>query len=117
MTNEEKELLYEEFKARLSKETRRTLKGERRKKMMYFLSEAREHFNRRQDYWISNFRHKGAPDSLIISYGWDEIRKLVCWSYCVCQVEDLPDERKEEINKFTIDLIDRIYDKLEEIQF
>lgn len=120
MTNEEKELLYEEFKERLEKEnkSKQAGKGTRKLKQMRFLSKAREHFNERRDYYIHNLRKiEGGhvvSNECLIAYGWDSIRHLVCWTYGVCVIEDLPDDKQEEINQYTIELIDKLFDKFSE---
>lgn len=88
-------------------------------KAIHFLEEARNHFNKRRDYVINNLRVTDENGRIISNelpnaYGWDTIRHLVCWSYECVMVSDLPEDKQDEINRFAIDIIDKIYDKLHE---
>lgn len=88
-------------------------------KAIHFLEEARNHFDERRDYVIRNLRVLDENGRLISkelpnAYGWDTIRHLVCWSYECVMVSDLPDDKRDEINQFAIDIIDKVYDKLYE---
>ena len=78
------------------------------KDLTYF-TEARNHFFDR----LSSYTGK---QSILCSEnpGWDTIRKCVMWTYGECLVTHMPDDKKEEANKFAIQLIDQMYDKLEE---
>jgi len=114
LNQEEKDLLYEEFKQRLTKEekSKKSGKGQTKVKQMTFLSKARDHFNERRDYFIYNLRNE-ETNSCLYAYGWDNIRHLICWSYGVCCVERLPDDKQEEINTFTIKMIDNLFDQFD----
>lgn len=78
------------------------------KKLTYF-SEARKHFFDRLH------AHTGKQSILCSeASGWDTIRQCVMWTYGECLVTHMPDDKKEEVNKFAIQLIDQMYDKLAE---
>lgn len=120
MTDEE----YKELKKRLSdegllckkKDYIKSVNGQAKRKELYFLERAYKHFRNRQEilYKISMSRewHDWTNHNLsLISYGWDNIRKLVLWSYGVNIIRELPDDKQEEINDFAINIIDTIFDR------
>lgn len=114
--------LYNELKERLMKDglisiKEKPVKGQRKLKELHFLEKAYKHFRDRQEvlYKIS-LRSRNRNDwtdhnLCLISYGWDNVRKLVCWTYGVNTIKDLPDDKQEEINNFAISILDNLFDK------
>ena len=120
MTDEE----YKELTKRLAKdglickmkECKESIKGELKRKELYFLDRAYQHFRNRQAILYEVSRGRGWDDwtnhnLCLISYGWDNIRKLVLWSYGVNIIRQLPDDKQDEINDFAIKIIDSIFDQ------
>lgn len=116
MTDQE----YKELKERLAKEgllvKKKTIKGQSKLKQMHFLERAYKHFRDRQEilYKISKDREWDdwtKHNLCLISYGWDNIRNLVCWAYGVNVIQDLPDDKQDEVNDLAIKIIDIVFDQ------
>ena len=116
--------MYEELKARLTeeglickkKDYNESVKGEAKRKELYFLDRAYKHFRARQEDLYTLSRGRGWGDWTnhnlsLISYGWDNIRKLVLWSYGVNGIRYLPDDKQDEINDFAIKIINDVFDQ------
>ena len=120
MNKSEKEELYLEFKERLKTEeigSSRRIKGPDKLKQVHFLDEAKNHFqnwqgklydlsDKKEDYndWTNH-------NLCMISYGWDNVRHLICWSYGVCTVDKLPGDKQKEINELAIKIIDDLFNQ------
>ena len=113
--------MYEEFKQRLSEEgllvkKKKPAKGQSKIKELRFLEKAHIHFKDRQKilYELSYSREWNDwtnHNLCLISYGWDNIRHLICWTYGVNVIKDLPDDKQDEINDLAIKIIDLIFDQ------
>ena len=113
--------MYEELKERLEKEglvfkQKDSVKGDAKLKQMQFFNRAYRHFRQRQEvlHQISYKREWGdwtKHNLSLICYGWDNVRHLVCWTYGVNVIQDLPDDKQDEINDLAIHIIDTLFDQ------
>lgn len=112
--------MYEELKVCLSKEgslvVKVHFKGTAKQKQMYFLERAYKHFRDRQAILYKISRSREWTDWTnhnlsLISYGWDNVRHIVCWSYGVNRIQELPDDKREEINDLAIEIIDIVFNQ------
>ena len=92
------------------------VRGQLKLKEMHFLDRAYAHFRARQEILHKLSLSRSWDDwtkrnTCMISYGWESIRKLVLWSYGVCIIRYLPDDKKDEINDYAITIIDTIFDQ------
>ena len=111
-----KDQIHEELKEGLLGKEKDYAKGQSKLKQMHFLERAYKHFRDRQEilYKISVSKEYGDwtnHNLCLISYGWDNIRKLVLWSYGVNQIQYLPDDKQDEINDLAIKIVDSIFDQ------
>lgn len=95
-------------------------RGLAKQKELHFLDRAREHFRSRQQILHEISMSRSWDDwtnhnLCLISYGWDNVRKLVLWSYGVNSIRHLPDDRQDEINDFAVRIIDTIFDQYSEL--
>lgn len=120
--------LYKELKDRLieeglickRKDFNESVKGQAKRKELFFLDRAHAHFKKRQEALYELSRSRSWDDwtkhnLCMISYGWENIRKLVLWSYGVNIIRQLPDDKQDEINNFAIKIIDNVFDQYSEL--
>lgn len=114
---------YKELKERLAadgliikKTYKEVVRDKLKQKELQFLDKAHKHFRARQHILYELSMSRGWNDYTshnlcMISYGWDNIRKLVLWSYGVSGIRYLPDDKQDEINDYAIKIIDTIFDQ------
>ena len=115
---------YKELKERLTeeglickrKDFNESVKGQAKRKELFFLDRAHAHFKDRQEILFKLSSSRDWDDwtnhnLCMISYGWENIRKLVLWSYGVNIIRHLPDDKQDEINDFAIKIIDNVFDQ------
>ena len=116
--------MYKELKERLTeeglickrKDFNESVKGQAKRKELFFLDRAYAHFKDRQEILFKLSSNRDWDDwtnhnLCMISYGWENIRKLVLWSYGVNIIRHLPDDKQDEINDFAIKIIDNVFDQ------
>ena len=116
--------MYKELKERLAeeglickrKDFNESVKGQAKRKELFFLDRAHAHFKDRQEILFKLSSSRDWDDwrnhnLSMISYGWENIRKLVLWSYGVNIIRHLPDDKQDEINDFAIKIIDNVFDQ------
>ena len=114
--------MYKELKERLTeeglickrKDFNESVKGQAKRKELFFLDRAHTHFKDRQEILFKLSSNRDWDDwtnhnLCMISYGWENIRKLVLWSYGVNIIRYLPDDKQDEINDFAIKIIDNVF--------
>lgn len=114
ITDEEKTLLFEEFKARLEAEKKgfgyasgyATLHNMERAKD-YFWD---KYHTMTKEFEFDNWSQKG-----MFSEDWNLIRKLVCHAYGVSIVKHIPADKLEEANNLAIKMIDMLFERNHEI--
>ena len=116
--------MYKELKERLAeeglickrKDFNEFVKGQAKRKELFFLDRAYAHFKDRREILFKLSSSRDWDDwtnhnLCMISYGWENIRKLVLWSYGVNIIRHLPDDKQDEINDFAIKIIDNVFDQ------
>ena len=116
--------MYKELKERLAeeglickrKDFNESVKGQAKRKELFFLDRAYAHFKDRQEILFKLSSSRDWDDWTnhnlsMISYGWENIRKLVLWSYGVNIIRHLSDDKQDEINDFAIKIIDNVFDQ------
>lgn len=116
MYKELKECLTEEGLICKRKDFNESVKGQAKRKELFFLDRAHAHFKDRQEILFKLSSSRDWDDLTnhnlsMISYGWENIRKLVLWSYGVNIIRHLPDDKQDEINDFAIKIIDNVFDQ------
>lgn len=116
LSNEERELLYQEFKRRMNREGnpigRRALAAQN-------FSPAFEHF--RHTYykdspdpynkiiaWAEPYKYGGHGKYLGLT--WDDVRMFVCHVYGFKSPADIPEDKLEEANDLAIHIIDECHE-------
>lgn len=81
-----------------------------------YFDEAREYFRMRQaELFRISLMRPGYDwldhNRIILSCGWEYIKKLVLWSYEVSYVEDMPTDKVDEANRMAIDIINTVFNQ------
>ena len=115
------EEIYKDLRDRLEKDgllvkKKDLIKGAAKLKELHYLERAYKHFRDRQDILYKISMDKEWSDWTnhnlsLISYGWDNVRHLICWTYGVNIIRDLPYDRQDEVNDLAIKIIDVVFDQ------
>jgi hypothetical protein len=112
MTNEEKEILYQEFVRRFKKEPKEQSSGY---KTMNNMKPAHDYYWDRYNNLHEQHKFEGDWMTKIIpGMDWDFVRKLVCHAYGISLVKDIPDEKLDAANALGQKIAELLFDANEQ---
>jgi hypothetical protein len=110
ITNEEKEMLFKEFEARLNK-TKKPQGYASGYATIHNLEPAKNYFWSKYDQMTEKFKFDIWSPYGIMSSDWDKIRILVCHIFGVSVVKEIPSDKLNEANNIAKQMIDVMFDE------